>query len=377
MFDPYRKWLGILSKDQPPNFYRLLSLELFENDLDVIEAAVDRTMGFIRQYQSGEHATEAANLLNELARARICLLKPATKSEYDSKLKSEMGSVQSPVVEKSAPEMNWADVELAPALRRPAAPKRKKSKKNATAPWPWILAGLVATSVLLAALLFSKPNESASSALTANPPDVSETKPATPTVQATPTSSAPFARAEPTMPSVASSDAVAPPASAIPAVTSNPIPTVPITNLVPHGDMELPAEQFSKTFPVVTPEGKSIVLSRSEDNPHSGNACLHISGRCPWACVKILKLDIPPGKTIHGRAWKRADHGSGHFLLQALNDKGKVLEKELYSNTSKDWKETSWTLKPEELRNATQLNIELAAGTDFDVYFDDICVWVD
>ena len=62
MFDPYRKWLGIPPKDQPPNYYRLLSLELYESDLDVIEGAADRQMGFVRQYQSGEHAAIAAKL---------------------------------------------------------------------------------------------------------------------------------------------------------------------------------------------------------------------------------------------------------------------------------------------------------------------------
>jgi len=32
-FDPYYKWLGILPKDQPPHNYRLLGIELFEEDL--------------------------------------------------------------------------------------------------------------------------------------------------------------------------------------------------------------------------------------------------------------------------------------------------------------------------------------------------------
>ena len=66
MFDPYRKWLGIPPKDQPPNHYRLLGLELYEDDLDVIEGAADRQMGFVRQYQSGEFAADAARILNEL-----------------------------------------------------------------------------------------------------------------------------------------------------------------------------------------------------------------------------------------------------------------------------------------------------------------------
>ena len=31
-FDAYHRWLGIPSKDQPPNHYRLLTLEPFESD---------------------------------------------------------------------------------------------------------------------------------------------------------------------------------------------------------------------------------------------------------------------------------------------------------------------------------------------------------
>ena len=35
-FDPYYQWLGIPPKDQPPDHYRLLALERFEPNLDVI-----------------------------------------------------------------------------------------------------------------------------------------------------------------------------------------------------------------------------------------------------------------------------------------------------------------------------------------------------
>lgn len=56
-FDPYHKWPGIAPKDQPPNHYRLLGIELFEDDCD------------------------------ELAAARVCLLKPEGKAEYDARLR--------------------------------------------------------------------------------------------------------------------------------------------------------------------------------------------------------------------------------------------------------------------------------------------------
>lgn len=98
-FDPYHKWLGILPKDQPPHHYRLLGLEPFEEDLQVIEAAADRQLGFLRKFQSGEHAVDCQKLLNEVSRARLCLLKPATKANYDEKLREQLEGPAAPTIE--------------------------------------------------------------------------------------------------------------------------------------------------------------------------------------------------------------------------------------------------------------------------------------
>ncbi|MDB5338049.1 MAG: hypothetical protein JWN70_3668 [Planctomycetaceae bacterium] len=89
-FDPYYKWLGIAPKDQPPSHYRLLGLENFESDPQVIEAAADRQLGFLRKFQSGEHAADCQKLLNEVSRARLCLLKPASKAAYDAELRDRL-----------------------------------------------------------------------------------------------------------------------------------------------------------------------------------------------------------------------------------------------------------------------------------------------
>ena len=40
-FDPYRKWLGIPPKDQPPHYYRLLGIALLEDDPDVPESILE------------------------------------------------------------------------------------------------------------------------------------------------------------------------------------------------------------------------------------------------------------------------------------------------------------------------------------------------
>lgn len=87
VFDPYHRWLGIPPKDQPPNHYRLLSLELFESDPGVIEAAADRQMGHLRTYQTGRHADLSQRLLNEVATAKICLLHPEKRARYDAGLR--------------------------------------------------------------------------------------------------------------------------------------------------------------------------------------------------------------------------------------------------------------------------------------------------
>ena len=106
MFDPYRKWLGIQPTEQPPNHYRLLGVNLFEDDRDVIEGAADKQMAFVRQYQSGENGIDAARILNELAVARLCLLKPAKKVEYDAKLRKVSKASQ------PDPERSFADIPL-------------------------------------------------------------------------------------------------------------------------------------------------------------------------------------------------------------------------------------------------------------------------
>lgn len=70
-FDPYYEWLGIPPKDQPPNAYRLLGLELFESNPKVIETAAEQRMLLLRTRQSGKHSHESQRLLNEIIAAHV------------------------------------------------------------------------------------------------------------------------------------------------------------------------------------------------------------------------------------------------------------------------------------------------------------------
>lgn len=97
-FDPYLKWLGIRESSRPINHYRLLGLDLFEDDADVISMAADRQMSHIRTYQGGPNGDLSQQLLNELARARRCLLMPEKKQDYDKELRLAQSSAMPPVL---------------------------------------------------------------------------------------------------------------------------------------------------------------------------------------------------------------------------------------------------------------------------------------
>lgn len=88
-FDPYILWLGIRDPRRPPNHYRLLGLELFEDDPNTIAGAADRQIAHVRSFQNTPHAYHSQRLLGEIATARLCLLDPVKKRGYDAALKSE------------------------------------------------------------------------------------------------------------------------------------------------------------------------------------------------------------------------------------------------------------------------------------------------
>jgi len=121
-FDPYRKWLGIPPKDQPPHHYRLLGIAPFEDDPDVIENAAERQMAHVRRFQSGQRASLSQTILNELAAAKICLLDPRKKVQYDEILREKLEPTALPVAEAiaEAPPVAGELVDGPPATVEPA-----------------------------------------------------------------------------------------------------------------------------------------------------------------------------------------------------------------------------------------------------------------
>ena len=118
--DPYYEWLGIPPKHQPPNHYRLLGLELFEENRNVIDAAANRQMSFIKEYQAGADSALSQKLLNQLSAARICLLSPTTKAAYDEQLRAKLQAQMAPdPAESASANSRWRNESAAPPLLVP------------------------------------------------------------------------------------------------------------------------------------------------------------------------------------------------------------------------------------------------------------------
>ncbi|MCH8922291.1 MAG: hypothetical protein IIA67_03960, partial [Planctomycetes bacterium] len=125
-FDPYHSWLGIPPRHQPPNHYRLLGVQAFESDIDVIENAAGRQMGHVRTYQTGQHSALSQRILNEIAKAKVCLLNPQKKAGYDQQLRVQQQSRLAPkkphiAQAKPLPVASSPSVEAAPSIITDAA----------------------------------------------------------------------------------------------------------------------------------------------------------------------------------------------------------------------------------------------------------------
>ncbi len=107
-FDPYYQWLSIPPKYQPPNHYRLLGVELFESNPDVISSAADQRMAHVRSFQTGKRAAASQAILNELSTARRCLLNAKSKAEYDTQLRKRQVQEAETTAGPQPGEERWA-----------------------------------------------------------------------------------------------------------------------------------------------------------------------------------------------------------------------------------------------------------------------------
>lgn len=119
-FDPYHRWLGIRDPQRPVNHYRLLGLDLYESDPEVIAFAADRQMSHVRTFSSGPHSELSQQLLNEIAAAKVCLLDPRRRAAYDQQL-SQAQAPTPPSAWQAEPPPPMVSTHEVPAWQRPPA----------------------------------------------------------------------------------------------------------------------------------------------------------------------------------------------------------------------------------------------------------------
>jgi len=88
--DVYKEWLGIPDGPRPPDHYELLRLVQFEDDADKIRAHYKKLNGHVRKYATGRYSQESQDLLNEMAKAMLCLTDPERKRDLDISLGREV-----------------------------------------------------------------------------------------------------------------------------------------------------------------------------------------------------------------------------------------------------------------------------------------------
>jgi hypothetical protein len=84
--DVYRDWLGISETTRPLTHYQLLRVPKFEDDAGKIRANYRKMNAHVRKYGTGEFQSQSQELLNELAKAMLCLTDARRKAEYDASL---------------------------------------------------------------------------------------------------------------------------------------------------------------------------------------------------------------------------------------------------------------------------------------------------
>src|SRR3990172_6725775 len=87
--DVYRDWLGIADAARPLNDYQLLRKKKLEDNVEKIRAHYRKLSTQVRKYATGKYAAESQKLLNELAKAMLCLTDLQRKREYDASLGRE------------------------------------------------------------------------------------------------------------------------------------------------------------------------------------------------------------------------------------------------------------------------------------------------
>lgn len=90
--DFYKDWLGIPEGPRPPDHYELLRCARFTDDVEKIRAHYKKLNSLVRKYATGQYSVRSQDMLNELAKAMLCLTDVERKRDYDESLGREFES---------------------------------------------------------------------------------------------------------------------------------------------------------------------------------------------------------------------------------------------------------------------------------------------
>ena len=89
----------------------------------MIDAGANRQMAYLQQRATGEHAAFSQKILNEIAAARLCLLNPKQKSQYDAELNVKLAE-KGQTLERPSPDLSEiASSPIADVLPTPTFPR--------------------------------------------------------------------------------------------------------------------------------------------------------------------------------------------------------------------------------------------------------------
>lgn len=287
-FDAYHKWLGIPPHERPPHHYRILAIDLFESDPDVISIAADQRMAHVRTFQSGPRAALSQQILNEIAAARVCLLNPDKKAEYDLQLQIRLAAEQA----KAAGNPPEPPISAAPSVDlglSQSAQDTSVARHLARRPRPaWqVPVGLAAAAVICGAVLTlalrgggnASPklvqypdSEPPPASAPSHPVDHHETSDNPGTAESSPHAKAPEAppAAKPAAPSP---DAAPPTPDVKPEVPPSPQPPEkPPAGADPDAAVGLPTTDSSPPQPLPVPDAGSLAAAEAQVAPDLASA---------------------------------------------------------------------------------------------------------
>jgi hypothetical protein len=118
--DVYKEWLGIPEGERPPDHYTLLRLVKFEDDEEKIRRNYTKLNNHVRKYATGQYAKESQTLLNELAKAMLCLTDPQRKPDYDASMGREVDKKPEAVERHTLGEVLVAEGKISDDQRKEA-----------------------------------------------------------------------------------------------------------------------------------------------------------------------------------------------------------------------------------------------------------------